>query len=162
MSQKAQSRVGSPLLTSQTSHSSIPSPSLFSQTNPPNNPLSNPGPAPLLISAALSPALGTDADFDEWYRQEHCRDLATVPLYRRTRRYALKYARQNRNPDDKNSLPEPPKYLAIHEFDAQPPERELAATGETPWASKIMGSLAAAEVGVYEVLGMWGDTESRY
>lgn len=113
------------------------------------------GPSSLIISAALTPAPGTDADFDAWYKDEHYRTLAECTGYVRTRRYKLKTAiRPEANP---------PVYLALHEFqgDALPAE-ELAKTGETPWAKKVMGALAGSEVGVYRLFGSWGDVKAKF
>ncbi len=39
------------------------------------------GPAKLVISAALTPAPGTDEDFDRWYKDEHYRTLAECRGY---------------------------------------------------------------------------------
>jgi hypothetical protein len=52
-------------------------------------------------------------DFDEWYRKEHCYEISKCPGYRRTRRYKLTHARQNRLPEEEKQLAEPPKYLAM-------------------------------------------------
>jgi hypothetical protein len=65
----------------------------------------------MVIVAAASPL--DPPDFDEWYRKEHCSEISKCPGYRRTRRYKLTYARQNRLPDEKKQLAEPPTYLAM-------------------------------------------------
>jgi len=113
------------------------------------------GPANLVISAALTPALGTDADFDAWYMEEHYGTLAECKGYVRTRRYKLREALRAEN--------EPPVYLALHEFESESlPMEELAKTSETPWAKKVMGTLAGSEVGVYKLLESWGDTKATF
>ncbi|KAF2492681.1 hypothetical protein BU16DRAFT_490545, partial [Lophium mytilinum] len=43
------------------------------------------GPAALIISAALTPAVGKEADFDAWYREEHLRLIGECAGYRRSR-----------------------------------------------------------------------------
>jgi hypothetical protein len=65
----------------------------------------------MVIVAAASPL--DPPDFDEWYRKEHCSEISKCPGYRRTRRYKLTYARQNRLPDEEKQLAEPPTYLAM-------------------------------------------------
>jgi len=64
-----------------------------------------------VIVAAATPV--DYPDFDEWYRKEHCYEVSKCPGYRRTRRYKLTYARQNRLPAEENQLADPPKYLAM-------------------------------------------------
>lgn len=121
------------------------------------------GPARMVISAGLTPAPGTDDDFDKWYREEHCRDLAKCPGYRRTRRFKLTFGRQNRLPATEKKIAEPPKYLALHEFDVDElPAKELAATGETPWATKIMGGCVQTEVGIFKILKEFGDVKAKF
>jgi hypothetical protein len=113
------------------------------------------GPTKLIISAGLTPAVGTDADFDAWYKEEHYRTLAECPGYVRTRRFKLKTALR--------SEPNPTTYLALHEFDCETlPESELAKSGSTPWAEKVMGGLVGQEVGVYKLIGAWGDVKARF
>ena len=107
-----------------------------------------------MISAGLSPATGTDADFDAWYKEEHYETLAACPGYVRTRRYKLKSAPRTENPT---------MYLALHEFDRDDlPQADLDKTAETPWAKKTMGSLLGAEVGVYALSGAWGDVNAKF
>lgn len=121
-----------------------------------------PGPANLIISAALTPAPGTDADFDAWYRQEHCRDVSLCPGHRRTRRYKLTFARQNRKDSSENELDSPPVYLALHEFDGEELPAELQKTAETEWAKKSMGGLVGSEVKIFKLLKGFGDVDARY
>jgi hypothetical protein len=112
------------------------------------------GPAKLVISAALSPAAGTDEDFDRWYKEEHYRTLAECKGYVRTRRYKLKTAM---------SAKDIPTYLALHEFDGDTlPVEDLAKSGDTPWAKKIMGALAGQEVFVFSLIGSWGDIKAKF
>ncbi|KAG9230629.1 hypothetical protein BJ875DRAFT_431265 [Amylocarpus encephaloides] len=115
------------------------------------------GQAPLIISAALTPKPGTDADFDAWYKDEHYRTLSEVPGYVRTRRYVLKNAcnaASLENPRD------PPRYLALHEFDAEVlPVEELQKTAQTEWAKRTMGGLVGEEVMVFKLAESWGGGE---
>jgi hypothetical protein len=115
------------------------------------------------MAACLEPAPGTDADFDAWYRQEHCAELAKCTGYVRTRRYELTFARQNRLPANEKKISEPPKYLALHEFDLEAPiTEELMKTAETEWAKKVMGGCVRQEVGVYRVLNAFGDVKAKF
>lgn len=111
----------------------------------------SPGPASLVISAALTPATGTDADFDAWYKEEHYRTLSECKGYVRTRRYKLK--------TQFRAEVEAPVYLALHEFDGDSlPMEDLGKTAETPWAKKVMGALEGSEIGAYKLFGSWGDS----
>lgn len=112
------------------------------------------GPTKLVISAGLTPAAGTDADFDAWYKEEHYETLAACPGYVRTRRYKLKTATKAENPTT---------YLALHEFECDTlPQADLEKTAETPWAKKTMGALLGAEIGVYSLSGAWGDVKAKF
>ncbi|KAF2265103.1 hypothetical protein CC78DRAFT_616242 [Lojkania enalia] len=107
-------------------------------------------PATLLISAALQPAVGTDADFEAWYRQEHLRALSECSGFRRTRRYRLvsgtsldRFVRTS---------PEIPGYLALHEFQGEDfPWGELSGTAGTEWAKRVMGGLKMEEIGWFRL-----------
>lgn len=112
------------------------------------------GPTKLVISAGLTPAEGTDEDFDAWYKEEHYETLAACPGYVRTRRYRLKTAVRAEKPTT---------YLSLHEFDRDTlPQGDLDKTAETPWAKKVMGSLLGAEVGVYALSGAWGNAKAKF
>lgn len=109
----------------------------------------------MIISAALTPAKGTDADFEAWYKKEHYLTLATCTGYIRTRRYKLTGAPTAKGPV--------PTYLALHEFECDSlPEEELQKTGETEWSKKVMGSLEGMEIGVYRHVGSFGDLEAEF
>lgn len=111
----------------------------------------------------MTPAEGTDDDFDKWYREEHCYELSKCPGYRRTRRFKLTFGRQNRLPAADKKISEPPKYLALHEFDSDElPQAELQKTGETEWAKKVMGGVTQTDIGVYKVLKEFGDVKARF
>jgi hypothetical protein len=108
----------------------------------------------LLVSAALTPAVGTDADFDAWYKEEHYGTIAACPGYVRTRRYKLKTA---------VGAKDVPTYLALHEFESDIlPQADLEKTLETSWAKKVMGSLAGQEIYVFKLTGSFGDIESKF
>lgn len=56
-----------------------------------------------------------------------------------------------------------PPYLALHEFASDSlPEQELAATAETEWAKKVMGSLSASEIFVFKLDKSFGDVNAKF
>jgi len=110
-----------------------------------------PGPAKLIISAGLEPAVGTDEDFDNWYREEHTNEISKIAGYVRTRRYKLLTGGK------------PPSYLAVHEFDAETvPDAELQKTIETPWGKKTMGGCVKIELGLFKLVKGFGETKASF
>jgi hypothetical protein len=106
------------------------------------------GPASCMISAALEPPAEAAADFDAWYRDEHLAMLARAPGFVRTRRYEL--VSGTTLEAFKRSVPEVPKYLALHEFAGEGlPWKQLEESTQTEWAKKVMGGLIGEEVGWY-------------
>ncbi|KAI9744332.1 MAG: hypothetical protein M1818_002484 [Claussenomyces sp. TS43310] len=126
-----------------------------------------PGPGDLLMYYAVTPAPGTEDDYDAFYRQEHCKELAKCTGYRRTRRYKLQY-KVPQPPAEQSTLPpigsaDPPIYLVLHEFDGQMlPQKELEATTETRWAKRVVGGLVKMEAGVFKLLRAVGEMENRF
>jgi hypothetical protein len=56
-----------------------------------------------------------------------------------------------------------PDYLALHEFASDSlPDQELAATAETEWAKKVMGSLAGQEIFVFRLDKSFGDASAKF
>ncbi|KFY65080.1 hypothetical protein V496_02825 [Pseudogymnoascus sp. VKM F-4515 (FW-2607)] len=79
-------------------------------------------PGKFIICSGLTPARGTDADFNAWYGQEHYLTISECTGFVRTRRY--------RGADGGD--PGLPAYLTLHEFDGESlPEDELAKTAAT-------------------------------
>ncbi|CAG8951388.1 hypothetical protein HYFRA_00007300 [Hymenoscyphus fraxineus] len=118
------------------------------------------GPAKMIISAGLTPAKGTDADFDAWYKEEHYGTLAECPGYIRTRRYKLKTALSASSLETPRS---PQMYLALHEFDVESlPTAELDKAAQTEWAKRVMGSLQGAEVMVFKLEREFGDVKAKF
>ncbi|SMQ49042.1 unnamed protein product [Zymoseptoria tritici ST99CH_1A5] len=105
-----------------------------------------PGQSDFLVVAAMTPA--DDQDFDNFYRQEHLSDCATVPGWRRSERYELLAA----FPMEGATSPlEPPKFLTLHYIDGETfPAAEMAKLGESEWTKKIMSGLKKSEMGVFE------------
>ena len=126
----------------------------------------------------------TEQDFDDWYRKEvnlpskftherstnysqHLEKIAPVRGYLRTTRYKLLYYRTNAQSRELKGLParpedkkiqEPPKFLAIHEFDTEDLDMPaLIATADTEWSKRIMGSVARMETPIYNHVASYGD-----
>lgn len=109
-----------------------------------------PGPASLIISAALTPAAGKEADFDAWYRQEHLPLIGECAGYRRSRRFKLVNA--TALDEFKRIEPVVPSYLAVHEFDGDEfPMAALAKVDETEWSKKVVAELELMEAGFYKL-----------
>ena len=113
----------------------------------------------MLIFAGASPKAGGDADFDAWYRQEHCLEVSKTGGYRRTRRYKLAWAMER--PDAGTAKVDQLPVLAMHEFDSMPPQEELMPTSETPWAKTTWGEVQKTDVGVYKLLKSFGEAEGK-
>jgi len=125
------------------------------------------GPANLLIAVGLTPAPGTDDDFDAFYREEHIKIVSKAAGYRRTRRYKLELDLPQ-PPPEISSPPtpkpqNPPVYLALHEFDGETlPQEELAKANETEWAKKIAKGLVKVEMVAVKLWKAFGDEQKRF
>jgi len=106
----------------------------------------------LVIAAAFSPT--DEEDYDNWYRQEHLKEIAGITGWRKTERYALTFARQNRKPSEEKELSEPPKFLTLHFFDGELPEKELAGASESEWTKKQLGSMKAQQMAIFKQLSL--------
>lgn len=118
----------------------------------------HPVPATFLLSAALEPPAGKEADFDAWYRDEHLDVLSKAPGYVRTRRYEL----VNGTTLDRFVRVEPqvPRFLALHEFQGDVlPWKELAESAQTEWAKSVMGGVVKEEVGWYALKREYAESE---
>lgn len=101
------------------------------------------GPGKFIICSGLTPARGTDADFNAWYSKEHYRTVSECTGFVRTRRY--------RGADGGD--PGLPAYLTLHEFDGESlPEDELAKTAATEWAKRVLGGLEAKDVNYFTLI----------
>ncbi|KAK5717026.1 hypothetical protein LTR17_016168 [Elasticomyces elasticus] len=104
-----------------------------------------------VIAAAFTPT--DDEDYENWYRQEHLKEISGITGWRKTQRYALTFARQNRKPVAEKELDEPPKFLTLHYFDGESlPEQELAGAGGSEWTKKQLGSMKAQQMAVFKTL----------
>ncbi|KAF2457049.1 hypothetical protein BDY21DRAFT_363985 [Lineolata rhizophorae] len=100
-----------------------------------------PGRARELITVAMEPAEGEDAerDFDEWYRKQHLDMLSMCDGYCRTTRY--------KKLDDST-----PRYIALHEYEstAYPPKEQLKLVTGTEWSKKVIGTAKVFDRDVWE------------
>ncbi|KAH8923826.1 hypothetical protein BT69DRAFT_1241783 [Atractiella rhizophila] len=123
------------------------------------------GPAPFLVIAALTPAQGTDADFEKWYKEEHIGMMAKIPGWRRTFRYKItdSLLSQTGKEDESGKAPQ---YVAIYEFEHLDPEtfpkdEAFQQAISTDWAKKTMGSLQAREMGFWKLYKDWPNTSKK-
>ncbi|TKA74995.1 hypothetical protein B0A55_02649 [Friedmanniomyces simplex] len=112
------------------------------------------GQADFVIVAAFTPT--DEEDYDNWYRQEHLKEISGITGWRKTQRYALTFARQNRKPAREKQLAEPPKFLTLHFFDgASLPEKELAGASGSEWTKKQLGSMKETQMAIFKKLSMY-------
>ena len=113
-----------------------------------------------MISFGYTPA--DEEDADKWYRQEHLKEISSVSTWRRTERYELTFARQNRKPAQEKQIAEPPKFLTLHFFDGESlPDQELAKCSESEWTKKNMGSMKDMNVAASKKLGYFSKSDSK-
>jgi len=125
------------------------------------------GPANLLLAVGLTPAPGTDDDFNAFYREEHIKLICKTTGYRRTRRYKLQKDLPQPSPEVSPAPPpkpaNPPVYLLLHEFDGEMvPQRELIKANETEWARRVAKGLVKMEVVAVKLWKAFGDEEKRF
>ncbi|OQN97841.1 hypothetical protein B0A48_16151 [Cryoendolithus antarcticus] len=107
-----------------------------------------------VIACGFTPS--DDAEYDDWYRTQHLREVSEITGWRKTGRYTLTYARQNRKPAGDSDIAAPPKFLTLHYFDgASLPERELAKSGEEPRAKKNMAAMKETQIAVFKKLSQF-------
>jgi hypothetical protein len=99
------------------------------------------GPAPVLLSVALSVPAGDEDDLQAWYTDEHIPMLLQVPGWQRIRRFRL--VRGMDGPA--------PEFLSVHEL-AGPQVLEepgFRAAISTPWRDRIVASALQRERRVF-------------
>ncbi|KAK6439645.1 hypothetical protein LTR95_004139 [Oleoguttula sp. CCFEE 5521] len=107
-----------------------------------------------VIACGFTPS--DDAEYDGWYREEHLKQVSEITGWRKTGRYSLTYARQNRKPAGESDIAAPPKFLTLHYFDgASLPEAELARSGESERTKKNMGSMKATQIAIFKKLSQF-------
>ncbi|KAK0288889.1 hypothetical protein LTR91_018424 [Friedmanniomyces endolithicus] len=112
------------------------------------------GQADFVIAAGFTPT--DEEDYDNWYRQEHLKEISGITGWRKTQRYALTFARQNRKPAGEKQLAEPPKFLTLHFFDgASLPEKELAGASGSEWTKKQLGSMKETQMAIFKKLSQY-------
>lgn len=67
-----------------------------------------------MISAGFTPA--DDDDYENWYREEHLKEISGIPGWRKTERYELLFGVEGGKPPEEKSIPDPPKYLTLVRF----------------------------------------------
>ncbi|KAK3099054.1 hypothetical protein LTR53_019180, partial [Teratosphaeriaceae sp. CCFEE 6253] len=87
---------------------------------------------------------------------EHLKEISGITGWRKTQRYDLTFARQNRKPEAEKQLPAAPKFLTLHFFDGEAlPEQELAKASESEWTKKHLASMKAAQVAPFKKLSQY-------
>lgn len=105
----------------------------------------------VVIVASMQPAEGGEEDLDQWYKQEHMKQVSDQPGWVRSSRYEL----VAQNPD-KGA----PKFLALHEFEegTLPGGTQVVAFEPvSDWTKKCMGSAKEIDAGKYKLIGSFGD-----
>ena len=107
-----------------------------------------PGPAPVLLSVALSVPAAAESDLAAWYAEEHIPMLLAVPGWRRIRRFRLVRGMDADAPD----------FLSLHELDG--PEvlgkpAYLAAVS-TPWRDRVVTTALRRERRVFGLRNVIG------
>lgn len=84
-------------------------------------------------------------DFHKWYDEEHIPLMSKVPVWIRSRRFVLKDSSIKGLDVQEEKVP--PKFLAIHEFAAEPEfgGKEFQAAINTPWELKVLESVITRE-----------------
>ncbi|KAK3679195.1 hypothetical protein LTR78_000756 [Recurvomyces mirabilis] len=107
-----------------------------------------------VIAAAFTPT--DDKEYDAWYRQEHLKEVSGLTGWRKTERYDLTFARQNRSTGEDNKLPEPPKFLTLHYIDGESlPEKELAKAAESERTKKNLSEMKATQMAIFKKLAQF-------
>ncbi|KAK6429258.1 hypothetical protein LTR95_014592 [Oleoguttula sp. CCFEE 5521] len=107
-----------------------------------------------VIACGFTPS--DDAEYDRWYRESHLREVSEITGWRRTGRYVLQFARENRKAAGDNELAKPPKFLTLHYFDgAALPEAELAKSGESERSQKNMAAMKETQIAIFKKLSQF-------
>jgi hypothetical protein len=101
---------------------------------------------------AIQPTTGTEADFDQWYREEHLEQVSQMPGWRKSTRYELISSNDSADADA------PPRYLAIHEFEAGTEVKRMKKEEWTEWTKRMVASAVKIEEATFGfVCGMGGE-----
>nr|OQO26167.1 hypothetical protein B0A51_03886 [Rachicladosporium sp. CCFEE 5018] len=128
-----------------------------------------------VIACGFTPS--DEAEYDDWYRAQHLREVSEITGWRKTGRYTLTYARQNRKPAGDSDIAAPPRFLTLvglseglssdplghadsvalqHYFDgASLPETELAKSGEEERAKRNMAAMKETQIAVFKKLSQF-------
>ncbi|ROT38962.1 hypothetical protein SODALDRAFT_294125 [Sodiomyces alkalinus F11] len=121
-----------------------------------------------IISAQIEPGPEvSDEEFDRWYREEHLEELCKGKGFLRTTRYKLAYARSNAQSRVLKGLatsseppPQPPTWLAIHEFDTEDVSVEnLMDIADSPWTRKVLSGCKAIEAPIFKIVKAFGEAD---
>ncbi|OAA65934.1 Dimeric alpha-beta barrel [Niveomyces insectorum RCEF 264] len=138
-----------------------------------SSPVANDGRAPMLVSEAIDPAADVTPDaFDAWFRSVHVPEVAALPGWRRTSRFALAFKKPN--PDTDDAAHPTPRFLALHEFAEGPaaatdtavvPASGIITTFPPQPAAATRAILDAArtvDVAAFRYVCGFGDVDTRW
>lgn len=109
---------------------------------------------------AVQPHAGDEEDFDNFYRQEHMRQVSEQPGWRRSSRYEL--AKQIAAPAGSDGV-KSPFYLALHEFeDSVLPggDKVVPFQPVSEWTMRVMGGAERIDAAKFRLVGSWGEQAS--
>jgi len=106
-----------------------------------------------IITACMEPAAGGAAELDSWYRDEHNRQMAEEPGWKRTTRFRVAGQLYDNTPAD-----DAPSFLTIHEFgDGNKIGKQVLPLDPiTDWTKKVMGSAKSIDAAVYHKVKSFG------
>jgi hypothetical protein len=97
---------------------------------------------PFVMSVALEPPAGQEADFHAWYREEHSPMLMAAKGWRRIRRYEQVEGTAG------------PRFMALHELESLDgfKTEEYTAAISTPWRIRVTTAVVKRERYIYRLV----------
>jgi len=116
--------------------------------SPGGTPVKRPVFPKIWVLVSMTPKPDMEAEFHQWYAEEHIEMLSQVPGWIRSRRFEL--VEQSGTGDQR-----PPKFLAVHEYDDEGclKSGQWNAAISTPWRNRMIDEgIDARERRVFKVL----------
>ncbi len=80
-----------------------------------------------VLMVLSNPVPGREAEYNQWYTNQHLSDVLQVPGFKTAQRFSLVTADTDANSDHHTDTTSGWKYLAIYEFEAEDPQVSMAA-----------------------------------